>query len=97
MDNCAPSSEQDGYNPPCDCTPGEESTYDGGLTPNTNVPDAVCDADVKRLIVEEEIKVTNNLPLYSGSCMGSNLKPRFWTDLSSDLFSTNCNDPITEP
>jgi hypothetical protein len=97
MDNCAPSPEQDGYNPPCDCTPGEESTYDGGLTPNTNVPDAVCDADVKRLIVDEEIKQTNTLPLYPGSCMGSNLKPRFWTELSSDLFSTNCDDPITEP
>lgn len=97
MDNCAPSPEQDGYNPPCDCTPGEESTYDGGLTPNTSVPDSVCDADVKRLIVDEEIKVTSTLPLYSGSCMGSDLKPRFWTDLSSDLFSTNCNDPITEP
>lgn len=72
MDNCDPhpDREQGDYNPPCDCTPGEESIYDGRLTPIVHVPDQVCDADVKRLIVDEEIAVTDNLPMYSGSCEG---------------------------
>lgn len=97
MDNCAPHSDREpgDYNPPCDCTPGEESLYDGGLTPNENVPPQVCDADVKRMIAEEEIAVTTDLPLYSGSCQGAPMIPRTWTDLTPDLFSTDCNNPIT--
>eukprot|EP00985_Skeletonema_marinoi_P017791 scaffold9851_cov214-Skeletonema_marinoi.AAC.2 len=97
MNNCAPHPERQpgDYNPPCDCTPGEESLYDGGLTPNVNVPPQVCDADVKRLIIDEEIAVTNDLPLYSGSCQGAPMIPRSWTDLTPDLFSTDCNNPIT--
>lgn len=97
MDNCQPYPDQDDgdYNPPCDCTPGEESNYDGGLTINDDVPDTVCDADVKRLIVDEEIAVTSNLPVYSGSCEGSPVIPRGWTDLTSDLFSVDCSNPIS--
>jgi hypothetical protein len=99
IDNCQPYPNQEaegfGYNPPCDCTPREESNYDGGLTVNDNVPETVCDADVKRLIVDEEIKRTTSLPVYSGSCQGEQLIPRSWTDLTADLFSTDCNDPIS--
>lgn len=95
LDNCQPSEEQDGYNPPCDCTPGEETVYDGGLTVNTRVPNTVCDADVKRLIVDEEIGSTNTLPVYARSCQGAPLIPRTWTELTADLFSTDCNDPIS--
>ena len=98
MNNCLPSSNQeDGdYNPPCDCTPdSEDSTYDGGLTINTNVPETVCDADVKRLIVDEEIANTANLPVYSESCQGAQLIQRSWTELTPDLYSTDCDDPIS--
>ena len=99
MDTCQPQQQGvNEYNPPCDCTPEaleDEGTYDGGLTPNE--PSAqICDADIKRLIVDEDFDQISTLPVYGGSCQGEPMVERTWpTGLTADLFSTDCNNPIT--
>ena len=101
IDNCAPQEQEMGeFNPPCDCTPetaDDTQTYtDTPLTINENVPpEQVCDADVKRLIADEDIDVTDNLPRYTESCQGASMVPRTWGVEELPLFSTDCNNPIT--
>jgi len=101
IDNCAPQEQEMGeFNPPCDCTPetaDDTQTYtDTPLTINENVAELqVCDADVKRLIADEDIDVTDNLPRYTESCQGASMVPRTWALGELPSFSTDCNNPIT--
>jgi len=50
------------------------------LTKNTQVAGAVCDSDVRRLIIDEATDVTSQLPM--GSCEGPTLIPKSWTQLN---------------
>jgi len=82
-----PDQEIGEYNPPCDCTPGEESNV-SFLTENGNVPGAVCDNAVRRLIINEVTDVTTTLPM--DACQGPPLIEKSWDQLSADLFT--CED-----
>jgi len=83
IDNCPLDAGDDyGYNPPCHCTPNDEDGTNF-LTVNTQVAQPVCDVDVRELIIDEVIDVTNELP--TGECQGPPLIPKSWTELSDDL------------
>jgi len=99
MNTCQPQPQGvNEYNPPCDCTPEsleDEGTYDGGLTSN-EASAQICDSDIKRMIVDEDFDQISTLPVYGGSCQGEPMIERTWpTGLTADLFSTDCNNPIT--
>jgi len=74
IDTCEPdrSAEAGTFNPPCTCSEK--------LTKNTQVAGAVCDSDVRRLIIDEATDVTSQLPM--GSCEGPTLIPKSWTQLN---------------
>jgi len=93
MDNCQLDDSDDfGYNPPCACTPDDQ--FDSRfLTENNRVASAVCDVDVRELIIDEATDVTNTLPM--GSCQGPPLKPKSWTDIDNNTF--DCAQTPTAP
>jgi len=101
IDGCAPQEQDMGeFNPPCDCTPetpDNTQQWESTLTINRSVLPPVCDADVRRLIVDEAIDVTTDLPRYGASCEGASVIPRSWTDLIGDLFSNDCAAPPPPP
>ena len=75
IDDCESAAEvEHGYNPPCVC---EEF-----LTENEDPPGAVCDADTRSLILDEETEVVNELP--RGTCEGPELIEKSW-DLNPPL------------
>jgi hypothetical protein len=49
------------------------------------VAETVCDSDVRRLIVNEVIDVSDSLP--TGTCEGSPLIPKAWDSLTADLYT----------
>lgn len=61
MDNCPIVGEGETYNPPCNC--------DDFLTNNFQLSGAVCDKDVRKLILDEATDVVNTLP--RGGCEGT--------------------------
>ena len=88
IDNCPVQRHDFGdYNPPCGCTP--EDGEDRFVT-EQRASDVVCDSDVRRLIIDEAIDVTNSLP--RGTCQGSPLIQKSWNDLNEDLFAGTCDD-----
>lgn len=74
IDTCEPdrSVPAGEFNPPCTCAER--------LTENIQAAGAVCDSDVRRLIIDEATDVTSQLPM--GSCEGPNLIPKSWTQLT---------------
>jgi len=90
IDNCEvldPQQPLGEINPATGCTPqtGDERF----LTASEGVEGSVCDLDLRKLIIDEATdKVKKNLP--SGSCTGT-LKPKSWTELTSNLFMGSCN------
>ena len=96
IDNCETDTSDDfGYNPPCACTPdGEFNPTNQFLTTNNRVASRVCDIDVRELIIDEATDVTNTLPM--GSCEGPALKPKSWTQITSDLFDCAVT-PVSSP
>ena len=70
IDHCPIEGDREsGYNPPCDC--------EQFLTPNNNEAErAVCDDEVKYLILNEDTDVVSTLP--RGSCEGSSIVPKSW-------------------
>jgi len=95
INGCLPYPDQEvgEYNPPCDCTPGEESVHPNFLTENENVAEPACDNDVRRLIINEITDVTGSLP--SGTCQGAPLITKSWEQLTADLFT--CEPPPPPP
>ena len=91
-----PDQEIDEFNPPCDCTFGDE-VEQAFLTPNEKVAQTMCDSDVRKLIVDEATDVvvgpagTEVLP--RGTCKGSTLIPKSWTELTSSLLDVCEQDP----
>jgi len=86
IENCSPSEQEiDEFNPPCDCTFGEE-VRQSFLTPNPNVANlpTMCASDVRRLIVDEPIDGISSLP--RGTCAGPTLIPKSYDALSDDLY-----------
>eukprot|EP00978_Attheya_sp_CCMP212_P012200 scaffold30375_cov55-Attheya_sp.AAC.2 len=96
IDNCVFYGDQQEvgeYNPPCDCTPGIQGSSYSFLTPNDSVPAAMCDADVRRLIINEATDVvTTSLPL--GACQGPPIIQKSWDKLTADLFSCGETDNV---
>jgi len=84
IDQCPFSGNDAPRNPDCGCTPNLTNT--NFLTPNTEKPGYVCDADVRNLIIDEATDVTQSLP--TGSCQGPSLIPRSWDQITDGLFST---------
>ena len=87
IDNCPMEGnpESGEYNPPCNC--------DQFLTLKNPTPASeTCDDDVKALITNEEITVTNQLP--RGSCEGPAIVDKSWTgnDPSLTCAPTPCVD-----
>jgi len=77
LDECPPSgSADDGFNPPCACKKL--------LTCNEAASGTVCDADVRKLFVDEATHDIVELP--RGSCRGPKLLSKSWTALHDDLF-----------
>jgi len=95
IDGCPFSEGQEigEYNPPCNCAPHEESTINF-LTENENVPKAVCDDDVRRLIIDEVTDVTTTLPM--DACQGPPLIEKSWDQLSADLFTCDLSNPALD-
>jgi len=87
-----PDQEVGNYNPPCGCTPREGNN--DFLTWNFDLAKEVCDSDVRRLIINEAIDVTDTLPL--GTCQGPELIPKSWDQLSEDIFQSECS-PTASP
>jgi len=89
LDNCEATKPDDDdenldYNPPCSCTP--EEGIDDFLTFNENNPrSAVCDVDVLKLIIDEAVDVVSDT-LPRGTCQGSNVIPKSWTEVTDDLY-----------
>jgi hypothetical protein len=80
------------FNPPCDCTgDAREEVEQVFLTSTENVADTVCDSDVRRLIVNEVIDVTDSLP--TGTCEGSPLIQKSWNGLTADLYTCEGGPP----
>lgn len=80
------------YNPPYDCTPGEESNA-SFLTVNENIPAPMCNIDVRRLIIDEATDIATSLP--RGTCQGPDLIPK-WDTFNADLFACDeGNGPST--
>ena len=77
---------------PCGCTPREGNN--DFLTWNFDLATEVCDSDVRRLIINEAIDVTDTLPL--GTCQGPELIPKSWDQLSEDIFQSECS-PTASP
>jgi len=79
IDTCQPDRTVaiGAFNPPCSCA--EEN-----LTKNTQMAGAVCDSDVRRLILDEATDVTPVLP--AGSCQGATLIQKSWTQLTDNTF-----------
>jgi len=69
IDNCQVNHDVTNYNPPCDCT--EEF-----LSTNFVASGAVCDTDVRNLVIDEATDVVNKLP--RGSCKGD-IIPKSWS------------------
>jgi len=92
IDNCQPG-EGGGFHPECTCTP--EEGVNEFLTTNEDVASPVCAADVRDLIVDEEIDYITALP--RGTCQGPDLTPRFWTTLSDDLLDCQQSPNIFTP
>jgi len=95
IDNCEPTSDDEddpSYNPPCSCSPEEGDDF---MTFNEEDSGSVCDSDVRELIIDEAIDVTDTLP--RGSCKGSNLISKSWTELSDNLLDckSSCVDTTT--
>jgi len=81
--NCpVPQQEVGEYNPECGCTDPEQ----GFLTENENIAGTVCDADVRRLVIDEATNTTASLPL--GSCQGAPLEDKTWDAVTDGLFET---------
>lgn len=78
IDTCEPDRSVDhgDFNPPCSCA--EEN-----LTKNTEAAGAVCDSDVRRLILDEATDVTIQLPM--GACEGPSLITKSWTQLDDTI------------
>lgn len=70
IDNCPILEHDEGdYNPPCNC--------DDFLTPNTRMSGALCESDVRQLIIDEATDGMELLP--RGTCNGNaTLIPRRW-------------------
>jgi len=77
IDTCEPDRtwEAGSYNPPCSC--------DEKLTENTQATGALCDSEVRRLVIDEATDVTNQLPM--GSCQGPDLIQKSWTEMTDGL------------
>ena len=87
IDTCEPDRnvEAGAFNPPCSCA--EEN-----LTKNTEMAGAVCDSDVRRLILDEAIDVTPLLP--AGQCQGATLIQKSWNQLADSTIQCTL-DPGT--
>ena len=73
IDNCPVADgpyEDDEYNPPCDCA--EQFLTEA----NQAAEGQVCDADIRRLILDEPTQSMSDLP--RGTCEGPTLKERTW-------------------
>lgn len=79
IDTCEPDRAVDAgaFNPPCSCA--EEH-----LTENTDLASAVCDSEVRRLILDEATDVAAELP--AGSCQGANLIAKSWTEVADGTY-----------
>ena len=91
IDECEGPDSDDPRNPPCSCTPNLDEDSDF-LTANEELTGFVCDADVRRLIIDEANDITSSPPLFS--CEGTTLIPRSWDRITEGLFST-C-DPLDD-
>mmetsp|Transcript_7869 Transcript_7869/g.12305 ORF Transcript_7869/g.12305 Transcript_7869/m.12305 type:complete len:758 (+) Transcript_7869:75-2348(+) len=87
IENCPAQESDDTRNPPCSCVAGFDGT--DFLTANQQAAGTICDADVRRLILDEAIDTTNMLPI--GGCDG--LIPRSWDQLYDGIF--NSCDPLS--
>mmetsp|Transcript_19830 Transcript_19830/g.39516 ORF Transcript_19830/g.39516 Transcript_19830/m.39516 type:complete len:469 (+) Transcript_19830:344-1750(+) len=78
IDDCEPTGgAEDGFHPPCACKKL--------LTCNGDASGTVCDADARRLVVDEATdEIVGGLP--RGSCRGSDPVPKSWTELDDGLF-----------
>ena len=103
IDGCpfAPDQEERIYNPPCGCTPGDdengaESTTPF-LTPNLNPHAAVCDEDVRRLIIDEATDNIASLPRgTNGSCNTNEpaLIAKSWENVFEGLYLNQCGNVL---
>jgi hypothetical protein len=97
IDNC-PVPEQNGYNPYCECL----HTNDGAnalpnditFRPRELAHQPVCEADVRKLIIDEPTHFVATLP--RGTCQGPELKERSYTTLSNSLFDCDSGEPVTD-
>merc|ERR1719323_666828 len=108
IDNC-PIPEQEGYNPYCECL----HTNDGAnalpsditIRPKELAHEPMCEADVRRLILDEPTHILDSLP--RGMCQGAEPKKKSYTTLDNSLFTCDINasgetgtdgssDPVTE-
>jgi hypothetical protein len=86
LSSCVNICEVGDFNIDCDCTgPASADMKQVFLTSHDNVAEAVCDSEVRRLIVDEVTDVTNSLP--RGTCEGSPLIPKSWDVLTADLYT----------
>merc|ERR1719510_2263169 len=96
IENC-PIPEQNGYNPYCECL----HTNDGAnalpsditIRPREIAHEPMCEADVKRLILDEPTHNLASLP--RGTCQGPELKDRSYTTLDNSLFTCS-GEPATD-
>jgi len=104
IDNC-PIPEQEGYNPYCEClhTNDEANALPSDITlrPKELAHDPICEADVRKLILNEPTHIVDTLP--RGMCQGD-LKARSYTTLDDSLFTCDTSassepatdEPVTE-
>merc|ERR1711879_1126266 len=104
INNC-PIPEQEGYNPYCECL----HTNDGAnalpsditIRPKELAHEPMCEADIRRLILDEPTHIVDSLP--RGMCQGD-LKKRSYTTLDDSLFTCDTSassepatdEPLTE-
>eukprot|EP00986_Skeletonema_menzelii_P010248 scaffold4964_cov220-Skeletonema_menzelii.AAC.1 len=98
MDNCAPHPDREpgDFNPPCDCTPGEESLYDGGLTPNDSVPPQVTDCNNPITTTSTSSTTTSGTTTTSSTSTSTTTQPPpTTTTTTSTTTSTTTQPPPT--
>jgi len=75
IDNCPVQGSAASYNPPCNCIDPDEFQF---VEENETPSNAMCDSDIRNLIIDEATDVVNVLP--RGTCEGDNtLIEKSWT------------------
>jgi len=103
IESC-PIPEQEGYNPYCEClhTNDEANALPNDITlrPKELAHEPMCEADIRKLILDEPTHILDELP--RGTCRGGQMKKRSYTFLDDSLFTCSpdaspvTNEPVTD-